>query len=132
MIRSSLLHAMGSVISYIHKASEEKMGSGAGEGEEKDGEGDEEGEEEGEKEVTPPENEEDEDEEEKEVEEKEGDDSDRDRNISQLIRVRDSLLDLLTERTHDVTYFTRAVALKVESDKIRFTYIRWLIHDAYV
>ena len=134
MIRSSLLHAMGSVISYIHKASEEKIGTGTAEGEsdKKGGEGDEEGEEEGEKEVTPPENEEDEDEEEKEVEEKEGDDSDRDRNISQLIRVRDSLLDLLTERTHDVTYFTRAVALKVESDKMRFSYIRWLIHDVHV
>ena len=37
--------------------------------------------------------------------------------MAQLSRVRDSLLDLLTERTHDISYFTRAAVLKV-------TYVR--------
>ena len=43
----------------------------------------------------------------------EGDQHGRGDNTTQLARTRDALLDLLVERTHDVSYFTRAAVLKV-------------------
>ena len=46
-------------------------------------------------------------------------DNDRDKNISGLTRVRDSFLDLLVERTHDVSPYTRANVLKVNLHMIQ-------------
>ena len=37
------------------------------------------------------------------------------RNINQLARVRDSMLDIIVERTHDINYYTRAQVLKIWS-----------------
>lgn len=36
------------------------------------------------------------------------------RNVSQLQRVRDSILDILIERAHDKSHYTRATVLKVK------------------
>jgi non-SMC mitotic condensation complex subunit 1, N-term len=121
-IRSSLLQAMGLVVSSIHKASQGHTGSTGDKGdtvnEDDDGDG-------GEKKNLNADGEEDED---KDRESNKGDDVDEnaedkeeekesdvvsDHNMAQLSRVRDSLLDLLTERTHDISYFTRAAVLKV-------------------
>lgn len=107
-IRSSLLIAMGMVISNIHKVSEELAGRGdlltQKEVEKKVVDGDDESDN-----VN---NDDEDNQKEKEVE-KEVDSAASEKNIAQLSRLRDSLLDLLTERTHDVSYFTRANVLKV-------------------
>ena len=121
-IRSSLLQAMGLVVSSIHKASQGHTGSTGDKGDTLNGEDDENG---GEKKDLNADGEEDDD---KDKESNKGDDDDEsaeekdkekesdvvsDHNMAQLSRVRDSLLDLLTERTHDISYFTRAAVLKV-------------------
>lgn len=122
-IRSSLLQAMGLVVSSIHKASQAHTGSTGDMGDtvnddnENDvGDGgkkkdlDEDGEEDDDKDKESNKGDSrDEDAEEKEKES----DTVSDHNMAQLSRVRDSLLDLLTERTHDISYFTRAAVLKV-------------------
>lgn len=116
-IRSSLLQAMGLVVSSIHKASQAHTGSTGDKGDTVNGENDGDG---GEKRDLNGDGEDDED---KDEESNKGDDADEnaeeesdvvsDHNMAQLSRVRDSLLDLLTERTHDISYFTRAAVLKV-------------------
>ena len=82
-IRSSLLHAMGLVISYIHTASADHTSEVI--------------EEEGA-------------DEDKEEEDNEGGNA---KNLNRLCRLRDDLLDLLTDRTHDVSPYTRSAVLKV-------------------
>ena len=116
-IRSSLLQAMGLVVSSIHKASQAHTGSTGDKGDTVNGENEGDG---GEKRDLNGDGEDDED---KDEESNKGDDADEnaeeesdvvsDHNMAQLSRVRDSLLDLLTERTHDISYFTRAAVLKV-------------------
>lgn len=110
-IRSSLLHAMGAVIIHIHAvcvaaplgAEEPKEPSESKESKEdtkaaKDG--DEDDDEDEDKEASP---------------EGEGDKSDRDfrKNPALLPRVRNSLLDMLVERTHDKSPYSRAAVLRV-------------------
>jgi hypothetical protein len=98
---------MGLVIAYIHSVttSLSQLSDGTEDGE-KDGEEKEASEE---REKNPDVTAEEGDEEEKEEAEEEMDS----KNIAQLTRVRDALLDLLIERTHDVSPFTRAAVLKV-------------------
>lgn len=85
-MRSSLLHAMGSVVAYIHKASvAAQTNTQMQNGENDTGLGD------SHNSIV----------------------EDVTRNLSQLTRTRDSLLDLIVERTHDVNHFTRAAVLKV-------------------
>lgn len=74
-IRSSILHAMGLVISYIHKSSELNHHV---------------------------------DNNNEEVEEDVAE-----VNIIQLNRTRDSLLDIIVERAHDISHYTRSTVLKV-------------------
>lgn len=96
-IRSSLVHAMGLLISYIHKVSQDLKGEGdivEGEGERLEGE-DEEADKTG------------------GIIDEEGDEILQEKNVDKLCRVRDALLDLLTERVHDVSPYTRAAVLKV-------------------
>lgn len=53
-------------------------------------------------------------EDENEVEKKnETEDRSEVKNLTQLMRTRDSLLDIIVERTHDVSYYTRSAVLKV-------------------
>ena len=98
-IRSSLVHAMGLLISYIHKVSQDLLGD---------------------KEKEPGNKLEGEDVEDEEVDITEEEEVDaeteiisQEKNIDKLCRVRDALLDLLTERVHDVSPYTRAAVLKV-------------------
>jgi len=82
-VRSSLLRAIGSVISYVHKmhneTAEAVMSEDAATNEASEGD-----------EAQP-----------------------KPLNKLTLARVRDSLIDLLVERTHDTSHFTRAAGLKV-------------------
>lgn len=123
-IRSSLLQAMGLVVSSIHKASLGPIGLKEGNinineknDDDKDNNKDNNDEDEDQKDLNDVGEEEDGDKGSQKVDEgnenKNENDPVSDHNMAQLSRVRDSLLDLLTERTHDISYFTRAAVLKV-------------------
>lgn len=108
-IRSSLLHAMGAVIIHIHAVCVAAPTGAEEPKEDKEA-----------KEVkeTKADKDDDDDEEEKDASpdgEGEGDKSDKDfrKNPALLPRVRNSLLDMLVERTHDKSPYSRAAVLRV-------------------
>jgi hypothetical protein len=109
-IRSSLLHAMGHVIAYIHSESESL--SKAGDNADADAAEKQKQQEKAEGEEGCDEEKGDGDEEE-DAEESSDSPRNKEKNIAQLTRVRDAFLDLLVERTHDVSPWTRANVLKV-------------------